>query len=105
MRRIVVVAAVALASCSGAGKKAEQAYNLARQSGSASDRCDAAAKVAAAYQQEGDAQNYETWRGTQTDECRTARLAQGSAAGDMTPAEQAQDDKAFNDLQAELKGK
>ena len=102
MRRVVVTMAMVLASCSSAGRQAEKSYELARESGNASDRCDAATNVALAYRNAGESEQYQKWRQKQEDDCLMARMAGASATGDLTPAEQAKDDAAFNDLQAEL---
>lgn len=73
-RRLLVVAALVLAGCSGQGGKAERDYEFVKKNGSALEICDAAKKVAEGYRADRNDREYQSWSITSFNDCHTAGL-------------------------------
>lgn len=62
MKKMIIVAALALAGCVSEAEKAEEEYRLVASTAiDRRDKCVAARKVEAAYLAEGNAKSYEHW--------------------------------------------
>ena len=68
-RYLMVVGAMALSACSSEAERAERQYGIMRDTGSASERCDASRKVAQAWLREEDKKKYLKWRRTSEIDC------------------------------------
>lgn len=92
MRWSVTLLAIAFAGCSGLTEdaevtKAEQAYNAAKSSGSAQDKCDAAREVEKAFVAAADTANYQVAKLEADAECAELSKKDAMAALDEATAE------------------
>jgi hypothetical protein len=74
MRRLALIAALALAGCHSYGDRARGEYEIAERYGSQADLCEAATRAAAGYLRDGDEEGFRDWSIMRDLECARADL-------------------------------
>ena len=78
MKKLIFIAALALAGCQSEGERAEAEYDRIRYSGaSQSQLCRSALAVSEAYRLDGKSQDAQAWAGYAESDCAMAYFTEG----------------------------
>jgi len=82
---LLLVSAGLLGGCETAAQKAERRYEIVEKSGDHRAQCEEAGKVAEAYLDAGDQQNYESWKSRRNIYCQRVQLDEHDASEATNP--------------------